>query len=102
MLTRHSTRTGTSCDVQNIRLLLQCHVQVSGDKVSRAAQIHREIAALHVELAELASNDTEAPAVEPKRRKVRVHPGPVNPDRTPSDIDAARAARMLRRRGIGA
>ena len=66
----------------------------------RIAELHAEIAKLHQELAEAMVPDEAAP-VEPKtRRRVRVHPGPVNPDRVPSDVDAARAARMLRRRGI--
>lgn len=66
----------------------------------RIAEIHRELAELHQELAEaMAPDETEATPRKPIR-KVKVHPGPVNPDRQPSEIDAARAARMLRRRGI--
>lgn len=66
----------------------------------RIAEIHVEIAKLHQELAEAMTPAEDAP-VEPRpRRRVKVHPGPVNPDRVPSEIDSARAARMLRRRGI--
>lgn len=66
----------------------------------RIAEIHIEIAKLHQELAEAMAPDDAAPAEVPRRRRVKVHPGPVHPDRTPSEIDAARAGRMLRRRGI--
>lgn len=68
----------------------------------RIAEIHRELAELHRELAEAMAPDEDEPAPPPRQpsRKVRVHPGPVHPDRVPSEVDAARAARMLRRRGI--
>lgn len=68
----------------------------------RIAEIHVELAKLHQELAEAMAPDDAAPTPDerPRRRRVRVHPGPVHPDRTPSEIDAARAARMLRKRGI--
>lgn len=62
----------------------------------RAAEIHREIAELHVELAEAMAPDDTATPTRPIRR-VKVHPAPLN---APNDIDMARASKMLRRRGI--
>jgi hypothetical protein len=50
--------------------------------------------------ADAPATPAPAPPPAPRQRRPRVHPGPVNPDRAPTDIDAARAARMLRRRGI--
>lgn len=65
----------------------------------RAAEIHREIAKLHEELAEAMAPDERMPEASPSRpRKLpRVHPGPLHP---PTDLDIARAQKMLRRRGM--
>jgi hypothetical protein len=74
--------------------------------MSRAAQIHREIAALHVELAELASvepdrEEEHATPPPPKpRKRARVHPPPLDGAIVPTEIERARARRMLRARGI--
>lgn len=64
----------------------------------RAAEIHREIAQLHVELAEAMAPDApDAPDDDAPRKRTKVHPAPLH---KASEIDVARARKMLRRRGM--
>ena len=62
----------------------------------RVAEIHREIAELHVELAaEMAPADEIAETTE--RKRMKAHPAPLH---KATDLDVARARKMLRRRGM--
>lgn len=69
---------------------------------ARVAQLHRELARIHGELAEeLSDEPTPVQAVPevPRRPRTRAFHAPLG---EVSDTDRARAAKMLRRRGIGA
>ena len=68
--------------------------------MSRAADIHREIAALHVELAELAGGSAEPANDSKPKRRVKVHPGPIDAGIQVTDLERMRASKMLRRRGL--
>jgi len=66
---------------------------------ARIAEIHRELARLHEELAEELADDAPAEREErPAKRtpRARSFPAPLG---KATDIDRARASRMLKRRG---
>lgn len=70
----------------------------------RVAELHREIARLHAELAEELDDPTaapsERPAAPPRLRSVRKPRSVIRPDTELSEKAAARADRILRSRGL--